>query len=141
MPPTVGGRDERLLAPRWVHHADVAKVCGWVTRIASLPGGHATAPRGTGGDRVWPLFTIPSGPGQRASAVPLFVQDLAQSFVDLYLARQAADYDHLDRFDKSRAIALVDDAKQALDLLSNNRGDAYLERMLSLVVLRASRAS
>lgn len=59
---------------------------------------------------------------------------MATVFCDLQEARHKADYDHLETFSKQATVALVADAKKALETLEN-ANPADREAFLALLAM------
>jgi uncharacterized protein (UPF0332 family) len=96
-----GTPQEQLQLARAFGHRDMKAVCA---QIAGREGGTH--------QHVRPLVDRLKQTG---------IADVARSFCDLQEARHRADYDHLSAFSKAVALAHVDDAEKAMQILDRAR--------------------
>jgi len=130
--------EERRAAARWVDHADLKAVCGWVKQCAAVTQSAQGTPGGVK-EQIWPLLSVSDPLGGRVSAVPPSLDRIAASFIALLDARHDADYNHLVSFPKPKAVSHVLEAESAVGNLRANLTDPYVAKFLVLLLARASR--
>jgi hypothetical protein len=91
-----GSEDDRLRLTRSIDHGSIKTVCEWIA-----------------GQHGAPLHSRPIV--DRLANTEL--TDVALSFLDLYQARQSADYDHFASFTKPAALQYVNSARDAIRIV------------------------
>ena len=139
LPDPFADDDDRLLATRFINHADVNVVAKWVGGCAAPSGPVSGRPGGLPDNGVWQLFSTPASRGTRQAAVPSHLRTVVDAFPVLMDARHAADYDHLATFPKATAQGFVEEAEAACAALDQNSDEPYVRRFSALVAFKARR--